>query len=320
MVRVKKWWSGRYLTILIWFSSAFLLLIFFKMASTNTSNDGDNTISNVPEPLLDYNKQRTELYEKMSRDLYEHGAAFLAGGETSQSLSLSELFTLKNGTVTPVLRVADPPVRANVLYLSPIFSEPIAQIIEKVFLAHFGEAIWFQNASLYHFSMFHSSHHTEPVFASVEEVDSEARAVEAVARTLCPLQIRLERVVLTSTGVLLGCWQVINGTDPAIIRSELRKALPHAPKKQLYNPVIFHTTFARLLGPPHNMDKDMAASKQLNIISVAFASYTYEHGEIKTSSGMLTFFGKLVDRVSEELLGFKSAGQFGNAVYYFKHW
>lgn len=36
----------------------------------------------------------------------------------------------------------------------------------------------------------------------------EARAVHAVADALCPLKIVLDRVVLTSTGVLLGCWQV----------------------------------------------------------------------------------------------------------------
>jgi len=41
----------------------------------------------------------------MSRDLDEHGAAFLKHGETSQSLSLSDIFTLKDGYVTPVLKV-----------------------------------------------------------------------------------------------------------------------------------------------------------------------------------------------------------------------
>lgn len=52
-----------------------------------------------------YTEQRTKLYEKMARDLDEHGAAFLKHGETSQSLSLSDIFTLKDGSVTPVLKV-----------------------------------------------------------------------------------------------------------------------------------------------------------------------------------------------------------------------
>lgn len=51
------------------------------------------------------NERRTRLYDKMARDLDEHGAAFLKDGETSQSLSLSDIFTLKDGVVTPVLKV-----------------------------------------------------------------------------------------------------------------------------------------------------------------------------------------------------------------------
>lgn len=49
--------------------------------------------------------QRSRLYEKMSRDLDEKGAAFLRGGETSQSLSLSDIFDLRDGVVTPKLKV-----------------------------------------------------------------------------------------------------------------------------------------------------------------------------------------------------------------------
>lgn len=41
----------------------------------------------------------------MAKDLDENGAVFLKQGETSQSLSLSDLFTLENGNVTPVLKV-----------------------------------------------------------------------------------------------------------------------------------------------------------------------------------------------------------------------
>lgn len=50
-------------------------------------------------------EQRSKLYDKMERDLDENGAAFLKHGETSQSLSLSDIFTLKDGSVTPVLKV-----------------------------------------------------------------------------------------------------------------------------------------------------------------------------------------------------------------------
>lgn len=44
--------------------------------------------------------------------------------------------------------------------------------------------------------------------AEIYQVEAEANAVRSVAKSLCPLNIVLDRVVLTSTGVLLGCWQV----------------------------------------------------------------------------------------------------------------
>ncbi|PIA62636.1 hypothetical protein AQUCO_00200565v1 [Aquilegia coerulea] len=230
--------------ILIWLISAILFLLGFQMAIYNSSR---------PNQSVHYNsnsEERTKLYDKMSQDLDENGAVFLQGGETSQSLSLSDLFTLKDGVVTPVLKAADPPVRANVLYLSPNFSVPISQAVRDIFLPYFDGAIWFQNSSLYHFSMFHASHHIVAVPATESEVEVEANSVKAVAEVLCPLNIVLDRVVLTSTGVLLGCWQVTSGTDPYTIRAKLRNALPRAPEKQLYNPAMLHTSFARLLGHP----------------------------------------------------------------------
>lgn len=41
------------------------------------------------------------------------------------------------------------------------------------------------------------------------EIEAEAEAVKRVTKSICPLNITLDRVVLTSTGVILGCWQVI---------------------------------------------------------------------------------------------------------------
>ncbi|QHO41447.1 CBL-interacting protein kinase [Arachis hypogaea] len=111
----------------------------------------------------------------------QHGPAFLKHGQTSQSLSLFDIFTLNDGSVIPLLKTTNPPVRANVLYISPKFSLPIV--------------------------MFHASHHIQPVPATKEEIEAEASSVQAVARTLCPLKIVLDIVVLTSTGVLLSCWQ-----------------------------------------------------------------------------------------------------------------
>lgn len=42
------------------------------------------------------------------------------------------------------------------------------------------------------------------------QIEDEAIAIKDVAESICPLKIVLDRVALTSTGVLLGCWQVIH--------------------------------------------------------------------------------------------------------------
>ncbi|KAG9136837.1 hypothetical protein Leryth_004580 [Lithospermum erythrorhizon] len=233
----------------------------------------------------------------MARSLDENGAQFLQNGETSQSLSLSDLFQLKDGRVTPVLKAINPPVRANVLHLAPEHAIPI-HCYERRFdeLTLSVELFHLQMLDLLAF-MFHASHHVIPVSATEEEVnqcswnpllcfflssqqddvmmgnqsklvsqiESEAKAVENVAKELCPLSIILDRVVLTSTGVLLGCWQVISGTDPVVLRNRLRTALPRAPDKQLYDVAILHTSFARLLGRPENLPEGKRGMSELQL-------------------------------------------------------
>nr|AFK47498.1 unknown [Lotus japonicus] len=161
------------------------------MALRNSSETLSSNSSDSPNLNTE---QRSKLYDKMARDLDEHGAAFMKHGETSQSLTISDIFTVKDGYVTPVLKAANPPVRANILYLSTEFSVPIAEAVKSIFSPHFEKAIWFQNSTMYHFSMFHASHHIVPVPASKEEIEVEASSVKAVAAMLCPLKIVLDRV------------------------------------------------------------------------------------------------------------------------------
>ncbi|CAI0549359.1 unnamed protein product [Linum tenue] len=222
---------------LIWSLCIIFFFSLLQMAIKNSATSSTSSDSHIA-----YNEQRSRLYDKMARDLDEKGAAFLKHGETSQSLSLSDIFTLKeDGSVTPVLKAADPPVRANVLYLSPEYSLPISCISLSDDIT---------NSTVYHFSMVHASHHITPVPATESQIEAEAAAVKTAVRSFCPLKIVLDRVVLTSTGVLLGCWQVSDGTDPVTIRAKLRSVLPHAPEQQLYDTAILHTSFARLLGNP----------------------------------------------------------------------
>jgi hypothetical protein len=48
------------------------------------------------------------------------------------------------------------------------------------------------------------------------EIEAEVEAVKRAAENFCPLKIVLDRVVLTSTGVLLGLWQVWILRDPVL--------------------------------------------------------------------------------------------------------
>ncbi|XP_055826162.1 uncharacterized protein LOC129894477 [Solanum dulcamara] len=255
MARVKNYCYTSKPAIWIWLISALTFYVLFLMATRNS-----------PEWSISNAEQRSRLYEKMEKDLEDQGAVFLKQGETTQSLSLSDLFILKEGVVTPVLKAANPPVRANVLYLNPEYSVPIAEAVRSIFSPHFDKAIWFQNSSLYHFSMFHASHHITAVPASESEIEAEANAVRVVSESICPLKIALDRVVLTSTGVLVGCWQVDSGSDPVTIRQKLRNALPHAPVKQLYDAVMLHTSFARLLGHPGSWPEEANKVSELQYL------------------------------------------------------
>ncbi|XP_071703072.1 uncharacterized protein [Rutidosis leptorrhynchoides] len=254
MARVRNWYNQSKFAALIWFVSLIIFYTIFHTVSKLSPPSKGIPISNI---------ERLKMYDKMSKDLDEHGALFLKQGETSQSLLLSDLFDVKNGSVTPTYKAANPPVRANVLHMSTEYSLPISKAVEEIFSPTLSEVTWFQNSELYHFSMFHASHHIVAVPASKDEIEVEANAVKLVTDTLCPMKIVLDRAVLTSTGVLLGCWQVISGTDPVIIRSKLRNALPRAPKKQLYAPAILHTSFARILGHPKNSSKISDSASEL---------------------------------------------------------
>lgn len=72
------------------------------------SRENFHSIRRTPAGSPVSNKdRRSKLYDAMARDLDDHGASFLNHGETSQSLSLSDIFALKDGSVTPVLKVKD---------------------------------------------------------------------------------------------------------------------------------------------------------------------------------------------------------------------
>ncbi|XP_070668284.1 uncharacterized protein [Malus domestica] len=185
----------------IWLLYALFFYSLFRVALRNS--DSSRNYSSASDAVISNKDRRSALYDQMGRDLKDHGPVFLnRGGRTSQSLSLSDIFTIRDGSVAPVLKAANPPVRANVLYLSTQYSLPISKALKPILDPYFDKAIWFQNSSLYHFSMFHASHHISPVPATQDEIETEVAAVRTIAQGLCPLKIVLDRVVLTSTGNL----------------------------------------------------------------------------------------------------------------------
>ncbi|CAA7043265.1 unnamed protein product [Microthlaspi erraticum] len=261
-IRAPNWRKA----VLFWTISLTIFYSLFQMGLRNSPSTSSSSSSSSSDHFVNYAEQSTRLYNKMELDLEIKGPVFLKQGETSQSLSLSDLFTIKNGNISPVLKVANPPVRANVLHLSTEYSVPVSKAVKNVFGPYFQNTIWFQDSKLYHFSMFHASHHIVSVPATEDEVEAEAAGVNAVANELCPLEIVLDRVLLTSTGVLLGCWKVKSGDDPITIRSKLRSVLPRAPEKQLYDAAILHTSLARLLGPPISPKEEAGSDDHLKLL------------------------------------------------------
>ncbi|KAK9830057.1 hypothetical protein WJX72_009459 [[Myrmecia] bisecta] len=216
------------------------------VAERSASLSGDDV-----QPVL----ARRLLYESLSLQLTQAG--LVLGGEQTQGLDVHTLFKIQSGRPFPILRPLDVPVRAIVL---PLTDSQASRSLHDALAQHLlpisqPSGIWLQNPAMYHFTMYHASHHQRPVPASPGEISLEVDAVSAVGSTLCPISIVLERVVVTSSGNVLACWQVRSGTEPSTIRRVLHKALPKSPPtgQQLgSDPFMLHTTLARLLQPPSN--------------------------------------------------------------------
>eukprot|EP00878_Enallax_costatus_P018701 GHUV01019700.1.p1 GENE.GHUV01019700.1~~GHUV01019700.1.p1 ORF type:complete len:234 (+),score=66.51 GHUV01019700.1:1040-1741(+) len=125
------------------------------------------------------------------------------------------------------------------------------------------ESIWYQDPTLMHATMYHASDYKDPVPADQHLVATEVAAVAGVASRICPVQAALDRLVITSTGVLVACWQVLpRSGDPATLRAQLKSALPHAPPPEqqvVQDNAVFHITVARLLAPAQHALPDHGA-------------------------------------------------------------
>lgn len=70
------------------------------------------------------------------------------------------------------------------------------------------------------------------------QMEEEIRAVKGVSRRLCPPLVSLDRVLLTSTGVLLACWQVGMGMPCTLTRNGPVRGLDANPRgpRQMVKP------------------------------------------------------------------------------------
>ncbi len=199
--------------------------------------------------------ERSALYARIMRDFSDVGVTGVSGAGGTQGMAVDSLFAWDDATglPSPRLRRLSVPVRAIVL--------PIPRAADADALMGSASAtllpllspsgVWLQDPQAMHASIFHASHHLQEVPASAAEVEAEARAVGALLNATCPLRVVLERVVITTGGVVMACWQVAAGGQPAELRAALRAALPRAPARQLLTDShILHSTLARILRLP----------------------------------------------------------------------
>ena len=124
---------------------------------------------------------RSRLYSDFARGVAEKGVTAFAGTKkkTTQGLSLTNLFSFdqRTGKASAILEPLSVPVRAIVVPL-PGDSSAARKIRRETrdALRQFfppaggdfghGDSVWFQDSELFHFSVFHASHHGAPVPAS----------------------------------------------------------------------------------------------------------------------------------------------------------
>ena len=207
---------------------------------------------------------RSRLYSRLARRVADEGVTAFVGTTSTQGLSLTNLFSFdqRTGKASAILEPLSVPVRAIVVPL-PGDSSAARKIrretrdaLRRFFppaggdFGH-GDSVWFQDSDLFHFSVFHASHHGAPVPASELEKNDELDAVRRVAAAACPMDVVVERVVVSPSGAVMALWNVEAGAEPSALREALREALPNAPGKQIVaDRAIWHSTVARLLRPP----------------------------------------------------------------------
>ena len=207
-------------------------------------------------------RSRSRTYVEMGRTARERGIEVFGARDgrsaATQGLRLDDMFKIGvDGKISPKLMVLEVPVRAIVI---PFPVGAVSQMLHQGTVKHlrrFGFAdeinVYLQNPEMFHFSVFHASHHLEEHAVSEVDFQEEVSAIRSVTRKFCPIRAVLERVTVTNGGVVVAGWNVERTSlgEPSDLRARLREVLPRAPTKQLVSDTfILHTTLARLVRPP----------------------------------------------------------------------
>eukprot|EP00879_Flechtneria_rotunda_P021896 GHRR01023091.1.p1 GENE.GHRR01023091.1~~GHRR01023091.1.p1 ORF type:complete len:367 (+),score=82.02 GHRR01023091.1:3052-4152(+) len=246
---------------------------------------------------------RQHAYQHMAADMKQRGLQL--GGEVTQGLKQQDLFQHVPAAgkwgrphVKALLHPLKVPVRAVVL---PLLDHEAAMMIHTS-VRHAlhslltEDSIWWQDELLMHATLYHASTHAAPVpMAGPSEVLQEVSAVTSAMQEACPITAVLDRVVVSASGAVVACWQVLPGSgEPAILRDRLRAALPRAPpldKQVIQELAILHTTVGRVLAPTKRPMREMqdGQSQVWNLQALASA------------------LGEAVSNVSDELCGLVAA-------------
>jgi hypothetical protein len=239
------------------------------------------------DKALPASQSRSLVYSKMQ---IGSSKRLSLGGIITQGLKQSDLFsfsvTRQQGglsekatvIISPILKSLEIPVRAIVAPLLDVqTTRRIKESVRASLMSsssRFPEgSLFLQDDQLYHTALYHASSHMNPVKATSTEVEEEATAVANMASRTCPIQAILDRIILTPSGVVVACWQVLpSGSEPSDIRQELTKVLPNSPGKSgqtVQEPAMLHVTIARLLQPPEELgatvDEEAAVTAVSNL-------------------------------------------------------
>ena len=148
-----------------------------------------------------------------------------------------------------------------------------------------------------------------PQLASENAIKKEILDFESVADSTCPFFLYLDRIVLTSSGTLLACWQVAEGsTEPEAFRHTLAQRFPETSRTQVIRQnYILHSTIARIVTIPSEW-----GSQESNEI------ITKLEGIVSTMSSELCGSKAIVDRAwyvqEQHLLALALDGSFKKNV------